>query len=177
MKVNITGKGRVPGVNKPAPIENIELSQIAIGHIIKIRSFRVFTVDGNIEITKSNIGDVFSGKVNAPKKEEAPVVEEKKVEVKPEPIPEEVKVEAPVVEEPVVTPEVTEEEVAQSFVQDVAAVEEQLPEEEELVIPVDETDVESFDEKAEDEVVEEATEEATEETEKPKTNKKKRNRK
>lgn len=173
MKVNITGKGRVPGVNKPAPIENIELSQIAIGHIIKIRSFRVFTVDGNIEITKNNISDVFSGKVKAPEKVEAPVVEEKKVEVKPEPVAEEVKVEEPVIEEPVVTPEVTEEAVAQSFVEDVAAVEDQLPEKEDSLFPIEETDVEAFDEKAEDEVAEEATEE----TEKPKTNKKKRNRK
>lgn len=174
MKVNILGKGRVPGINRTAPIKNFEANLTVVSHIIKIRSFRVFTADSNIEITKSNIGDIFSGRikfastpvekpVEEPVEEKAPAVEEVKEEI---------------------VADVTEEEVEQSFVEDVTTVEEQLPEEEELEVPITETDVESFDTPTEVETIGEEgieeveeSEESVEETEeKPKKkNKKKRN--
>lgn len=174
MKVNIIGKGRAPGINKPAPIENIELNQVAVAHIIKIRSFKVFTADGNIEITKNNINDVFSGKIKPAEKVETPAVEENKVEVEPEPIPEETKV-----EEPTVSPDVTDKEVSESFIQDVEAVKDQLPEKEDSLFPIEDTDVESFNKDEDEENADEPADEsaATDETEKPRSNKKKRNRK
>lgn len=164
MKVNILGKGRVPGVNKSAPVENVEASIRLVSQILKIKSFKVVAVDSGVEITRANLSDVFSGKVKAT----APV----EIEQVETPVELNEVVEAPAIEEPVeeVIADVTEEEVEQSFVEDVSAVEEQLPETEELEVPVEDTDVESFDEG--EDAVEETAE--TSDEEKPKSKKKRR---
>ena len=163
MKVNILGKGRIPGVNKSAPAENVEASIRLVSQILKIKSFKVIASESGVEITRANLNDVFAGKV------EAAPVEIEQVET---PVELNEVVEAPAIEEPVeeVVADVTEEEVEQSFVEDVAAVEEQLPETEELEVPVEETDVESFDEG--EDAVEETAE--TSDEEKPKSKKKRR---
>lgn len=170
MRVNIKGRGIVPRVGKLAPVYNQDLQKNDIEFLLNFNQFKVYETKTGLLITKGTVDEMYA-------KSQKPV--EKPVEVKPEPKPvvEEKKVVEPVkevivestipetpVEEPVVTPDVTEEEVAQSFISDVDSVKEQLPEKEDLVIPVEDTDVESFEEKSEEENVEEVVEEKVEST-------------
>ena len=181
MRVNIKGRGIVPRVGKLAPVYNQDLQKNDIEFLLNFNQFKVYETKTGLLITKGTVDEMYA-------KSQKPV--EKPVEVKPEPkpvvekpvlvgvdiaqnkdvaveqkVPVEVKpiAETPV-EEPAVTPDVTEEEVAQSFISDVDSVKEQLPEKEDLVIPVEDTDVESFEEKSEEENVEEVVEEEVEST-------------
>lgn len=144
MRVNIKGRGIVPRVGKLAPVYNQDLQKNDIEFLLNFNQFKVYETKTGLLITRDTVDEMFakSQKPVAPKK---PTVIEK-----PAPAPAPVKVEEPVVEvkeevAPVVEPTVTEEEVAQSFIEDVAAVEEQLPEKEELEFPVENPDTESFE--------------------------------
>ena len=110
MKVNIDGKGRIPGVDRVAPVYNIDLSRDQISRLLNFKNFRVFGVGTGL-ITRGNLDAAFEASLAETKKavEEAkPVVEvkkeepkkapkaNKKEEVKPVPVVEEPKVEEPI---------------------------------------------------------------------------------
>ena len=152
MRVNIKGRGIVPRVGKLAPVYNQDLQKNDIEFLLNFNQFKVYETKTGLLITRDTVDEMFakSQKPVAPKK---PTVIEK-----PAHAPTPVKVEEPAFEvkeevAPVVEPTVTEEEVAQSFIEDVAAVEEQLPEKEELEFPVENPDTESFESAANDEEV------------------------
>ena len=130
LKVNVTGRGFIPGLNSIAPVYNREIDVTGIKRILNFKQFRVFDSATGIIITKKNI-DSFNvvkkpvekvakepEKVNEPVTEEIPAVEpeetiapvtEEVVDEVQEPVEEEVLVEETIDSDiEVVTDEITE---------------------------------------------------------------------
>lgn len=157
MKVNISGRGQIPGLGRLAPVRGVELSEMDIRRLINFQQFKVYDASTGKLIMKSNIDEIFKPAVvakpsiNIAKPVETPKVETPKVEVtivepeiKEEPIVEvkpsflsvtEIKTEtAPEVENQIT--EVATESVVEEVVEDVVAeevidvVEEEVKEEE-----------------------------------------------
>ena len=126
MKVNVLGKGLIPGLKAIAPIKNVEATQEQVAKIIKIRTLKVFVADDTLtQITPDNIDAIFNPgialaaealKEEAAKKEEAKKPKKTKKESKAEEViekaiendipvevetPDEEAVEEPAKEEPV----------------------------------------------------------------------------
>lgn len=171
MKVNVLGKGLIPGLKAIAPVKNVEATQEQVAKIIKIRTLKVFVADDTLtQITSDNIDAIFNPGVALAAealKEEAAKKEETK---KPKKSKKESKV----------------EEVIEKAIENNIPVEVETPDEEPVVEePVEETPVEevAIDEPADEEapVEETADETPVEETadEAPKSyskkNKKNRN--
>lgn len=127
MKINVTGRGRVPGINALAPVYNREADIPLIKRILAYRVFRVFDCDSGLQITTKNLCEF--AKVELEEKEAAnrlniSVPKMEKVVIKPIP-----KEDVPVVEtktiipEPVVydtTPEPTTTEEETTMVEEVS---------------------------------------------------------
>ena len=163
MKVNISGRGRVPGIGTLAPVRGYDASKEFVLRLLNYKQFKVFDAASGGLITKTNVDKLFAPKVEEAAPVEKPVVKkstkskkakkvEAPVEEKPAVVEEDIpseSVQEPVIEdvntEPVlvgvdvaqtedvvveapVVADVTEEEVTGSFVADVEAVEDQLPE-------------------------------------------------
>lgn len=61
MKVNVLGKGLIPGLKAIAPIKNVEATQEQVAKIIKIRTLKVFVADDTLtQITPDNIDAIFN---------------------------------------------------------------------------------------------------------------------
>lgn len=61
MKVNVLGKGLIPGLKAIAPIKNVEATQDQVAKIIKIRTLKVFVADDTLtQITPDNIDAIFN---------------------------------------------------------------------------------------------------------------------
>lgn len=61
MKVNVLGKGLIPGLKAIAPIKNVEATQEQVAKIIKIRTLKVFVADDTLtQITSDNIDAIFN---------------------------------------------------------------------------------------------------------------------
>ena len=126
MKVNVLGKGLIPGLKAIAPVKNVEATQEQVAKIIKIRTLKVFVADDTLtQITPDNIDAIFNPgvalaeeaiKEEAAKKEEAKKPKKTKKESKAEEViekaiendipvevetPDETPVEEPTKEEPV----------------------------------------------------------------------------
>lgn len=126
MKVNVLGKGLIPGLKAIAPVKNVEATQEQVAKIIKIRTLKVFVADDTLtQITPDNIDAIFNPgvalaeealKEEAAKKEEAKKPKKTKKESKAEEViekaiendipvevetPDEIPAEEPVAEEPV----------------------------------------------------------------------------
>lgn len=183
MKVNVHGKGVIPGVKQLLPAYNIELDKETIYRILGSDKIAVFKADGCIRITRKNIDEIFTPQAlkTIPKPLTVPTPAPKPVVKKKAPKKEVVKEE--VVEEPTTfTPEVvvTETdftpapEIKEIEVPAVDTLEEEVPHPaEEYVGTIDSSDEETTETA---ETVEEVTEEVVEE--KPrhkKKNKKNRN--
>lgn len=124
MKVNIHGKGCIPGIGSLAPTYGVEMSYQQIQRLLNFPAFRVFTANGNAQIiTKKNIDEVVLGNTAEPVKEVVPV------QVEAAPVEEVVPEEAVDVEELITA---AEEEAAEEV------VDEPTPLEVETVDPVDE---------------------------------------
>lgn len=82
MKVNVLGKGLIPGLKAIAPVKNVEATQEQVAKIIKIRTLKVFVADDTLtQITADNIDAIFNPGValaEEAKKEEAAKKEETK---------------------------------------------------------------------------------------------------
>lgn len=81
MKVNITGKGVIPGINQLAPVYNQELEKTQVRRILNYPNLKVYGTDGIGLITKNNIDAAFSVKP----KNERPLAATK-AKIKPEPV-------------------------------------------------------------------------------------------
>lgn len=182
MKVNVHGKGVIPGVKQLLPAYNIELDKETIYRILGSDKIAVFKADGCIRITRKNIDEIFTPRAlkTIPKPLTVPTPAPKPVVKKKAPKKEVVKEEA--VEEPTV------------FVSDIVVTETDFspaPESKEIEVPtvvdtleeevphgdvIDSSDEETTETTETTETVEETTEEVVEE--KPrhkKKNKKNRN--
>ena len=60
MKVNITGKGIIPGVNTIPPVYNIELDETQIRRLLNFNNIRVYEATSGCLITKKNIKTVLT---------------------------------------------------------------------------------------------------------------------
>lgn len=195
MKVNISGKGIVPGLNRLAPVYNCDLSKSAVLRLLNFPKFHVYETATGTYISKSNVDAVFAKtttdtklKVDAPlpkkqKAVETKVVKKEEVPVRPV---EEVKFETPEHTPYIVEP--TEEETVSTVSEETTVEEKVDPVVEEPLPEIDVISEESQERKNElldalneaDEVTEEAVEETGEETtEEPKAyyNKKKNKKK
>ena len=113
MKVNVMGRGLVPGLKTLAPVRDVDLSEIQINKILKYRFFQVYQSSTGKQITNKNLKEFFMTKkvekkptvkvsttktllgetivVESVKEEkEVPVVETKLEDVAPEELPIEV---------------------------------------------------------------------------------------
>lgn len=142
MKVNISGRGVVPGMGVLAPVYGVEMSKDSILRFLNFQNFKLFETSSGALITRSNLEEFFKPKSEKPvkkttarktvaKKKEEPkkVVEEPKqepVEVEEKPV----LVGVDLAQNNDVDVDATEKEVAETFINDVAAVEDQLPENE-----------------------------------------------
>lgn len=161
MKVNVYGRGVIPGVGL-LPVYNIEMNDQQILRTLNFRDVRVFNAATGIIITRQGLLE----KMAEPKKP-VPVVAKPVVKETPVVQPEPVKVEPVVVETPVVEPVIEEAPVVEETSIETAVVEEPTVDESTEVL---DTVVDELNESAETPAVE---------TEKPFTyhSKKNRNRK
>lgn len=173
MKVNILGKGLIPGVKRLAPVRGVDLSEKEILKLLTFRYFKLYDAETGVNITNTNVSSFF--KPVEKHVEEKPIVVEKKVEDKVvEPVVEKIEV----IEEPFTEKEIADEiqkESAPTFltVTEIPSVEEESKVEEEIADIVD-AEIESEITDAETEDVKET---ATENTEsRPYYNKKKKRR-
>ena len=99
MKVNISGRGQIPGLGRLAPVRGVELSEMDIRRLINFHQFKVYDASTGKLIMKNNIDEIFKPTVvakpsiNIAKPAETPKVEvtivepeikeEPTVEVKP----------------------------------------------------------------------------------------------
>ena len=60
MKVNITGKGIIPGINTIPPAYNIELEETQIRRLLNFNNIRVYEATSGRLITKKNIKTVLT---------------------------------------------------------------------------------------------------------------------
>lgn len=186
MKVNIDGKGRIPGVDRVAPVYNIDLSRDQISRLLNFKNFRVFGVGTGL-ITRGNLDAAFEASLAETKKavEEAkPVVEvkkeepkkapkAKKEEVKPAPVVEEPKVEEPIL---VSVDLAQKEDVAvEETVEAVAPIVEEVTEEASVDLDAPADEVEEVVEVAEEPTETAVTEEKEFRPRNKKKNKKNRN--
>lgn len=178
MKVNVLGKGLIPGLKAIAPVKNVEATQEQVAKIIKIRTLKVFVADDTLtQITPDNIDAIFNPgvalaeeaiKEEAAKKEEAKKPKKAKKDSKAEEViekaiendipvevetPDETPVEEPVKEEPVGIREYTGELSEYSSSQIPVFTNEEAPVEETGDDPAEE---DTGDDPAEETVAEEA---------------------
>lgn len=145
MKVNILGKGLIPGVKRLAPVRGVDLSEKEILKLLTFRYFKLYDAETGVNITNTNVSSFF--KPVEKHVEEKPIIVEKKVEEKVvEPVVEKIEV----VEEPFTEEEIAEEiqkETAPTFltVTEIPSVEEEIADIVDAEIESDITDTESED--------------------------------
>lgn len=126
MKVNILGKGLIPGVKRLAPVRGVELSEKEILKLLTFRYFKLYDAETGVNITNTNVSSFF--KPVEKHVEEKPIVVEEKVEEKVvEPVVEKIEV----IEEPFTEEEIADEiqkEAAPTFltVTEIPSVEEEI---------------------------------------------------
>lgn len=123
MKINVFGKGKVPGLNGLAPLYNKDADTNLIKRILAFRVFRVFDATTNLQITSKNIDEYV--KVELEEKEAAnkPKINIPKIEnvvTKPAPV-------EPVVEQKPFIPPVVDEKTPE-IEEVIEEVEEIIPE-------------------------------------------------
>lgn len=95
MKINVFGKGKVPGLNGLAPLYNKEASLDLVRRILAFRVFRVFDASTGLQITTKNVDEYIKAeeeekalqqapKINIPKLEKVKVKPIQKAEIKVE---------------------------------------------------------------------------------------------
>ena len=171
MKVNILGKGLIPGVKRLAPVRGVDLSEKEILKLLTFRYFKLYDAETGVNITNANVSSFFKP-VEKHVEEKPIVVEEKDEEKIEEKVVEPVVEKIEVVEEPFTEKEIADEiqkETAPTFltVTEIPSVEEEIAD----VVDA-ETESESTDADTED--VKETTTENT--VSRPYYNKKKRRR-
>jgi hypothetical protein len=174
MKINVTGRGRVPGINALAPVYNREADIPLIKRILAYRVFRVFDCESGLQITTKNLCEF--AKVELEEKEAANrlninVPNMEKVVIKPIP-----KEDVPVIEAKPFIPPMVEPEVEVALDAEIVDYADEEPSDviEEVDVPENTDDISTTNE---DEVVSETdtvVEEVTDNNYRSKRNKKKR---
>jgi hypothetical protein len=165
MKVNILGKGLIPGVKRLAPVRGVDLSEKEILKLLTFRYFKLYDAETGVNITNTNVSSFF--KPVEKHVEEKPIVVEKKVEEKVvEPVVEKIEV----VEEPFTEKEIADEIQKEATPTFLTVTE--IPSVEEEIADVIDAEIESENTDAETEDVKETTTENT--ASRPYYNKKKR---
>lgn len=150
MKVNIAGRGVIPGLNRLSPVRGVDLSKAEVARIINYRQFKVYSAETGFLINHGNIDKIF--------------------EVKPVSKP----VVKPVIKEPVKTEiiqaPITKEEIKPKFlnITEIKPVEEVKPE---VTININQEPIKEeeifetpvVEETIEEKIVENSTEETIEE--------------
>lgn len=68
MKVNISGKGIIPGINKIPPVYNYDMSENEIRRLLNFTNIRVYISETGKLVTKRNVSSLFNS-TDAIKKE------------------------------------------------------------------------------------------------------------
>ena len=145
MKVNILGKGLIPGVKRLAPVRGVDLSEKEIIKLLTFRYFKLYDAETGVSITNTNVSSFF--KPVEKHVDEKPIVVEKKVEEKVvEPVVEKIEV----VEEPFTEEEIADEiqkEATPTFltVTEIPSVEEEIANTIDAETESESTDVETED--------------------------------
>jgi hypothetical protein len=145
MKVNILGKGLIPGVKRLAPVRGVDLSEKEILKLLTFRYFKLYDAETGVNITNTNVSSFF--KPVEKHVEEKPIVVKEKVEEKVvEPVVEKIEV----VEEPFTEKEIADEiqkEATPTFltVTEIPSVEEEIADVIDAEIESESTDVETED--------------------------------
>lgn len=62
MKINISGKGMIPGMGVLPPVYNVEKSETDVRRLINFRNIRVYCSENGLLITKKNVDSFFEVK-------------------------------------------------------------------------------------------------------------------
>lgn len=120
MKVNVTGKGVIPGLKCLAPVYGQDLSEVQVRRIIAFPMFRVYNATTGKIITRNNVSKMFLDDTPEIKPmtvtTATAVVETKQEEIQPvvkeeTPVEESVVEEVPVIEETPVPEVIMEEQI------------------------------------------------------------------
>jgi hypothetical protein len=136
MKINVFGKGKVPGLNGLAPLYNKDADTNLIKRILAFRVFRVFDATTNLQITSKNIDEYVKVELEekeAANKPQINVPKMEKVVTKPAPV-------EPVVEQKPFIPPVVDEKAPE--IEEVVEVEATIPEPVVYDEPIVETTIE-----------------------------------
>ena len=60
MKINITGRGVIPGIGTIPPVYNRELSEMAISRLLNFPSFKLYDSASGMLITKKNLTEIIA---------------------------------------------------------------------------------------------------------------------
>ena len=71
MKINIAGKGIIPGMGILPPVYNIEKSETDVRRLTNFRNIRVYCSENGLLITKKNVDSFFKVKPNTTTKTDA----------------------------------------------------------------------------------------------------------
>ena len=71
MKINIVGKGIIPGMGVLPPVYNIEKSETDVRRLTNFRNIRVYCSENGLLITKKNVDSFFKVKPNTTTKTDA----------------------------------------------------------------------------------------------------------
>lgn len=82
MKINIAGKGMIPGMGVLPPVYNVEKSESDIRRLLNFRNIRVYNSDNGLLINKKNVDSFF--KVSEDKTETVVTTEENVIVETPE---------------------------------------------------------------------------------------------
>lgn len=61
MKVNISGRGVIPGIGTIPPIYGRDMSEKEVRRLLNFDSFRLYESNTGLLITRKNVSDIFSG--------------------------------------------------------------------------------------------------------------------
>ena len=64
MKINIVGKGIIPGMGVLPPVYNIEKSETDVRRLTNFRNIRVYCSENGLLITKKNVDSFFKTKID-----------------------------------------------------------------------------------------------------------------
>lgn len=82
MKITVSGRGFIPGVNALAPVRGVECDEKLVRRLLNYHQFRVYDTTTGLLITRANVDKMFEAAQPKQKPVETkPVVEAPKVEI------------------------------------------------------------------------------------------------
>lgn len=84
MKINIGGKGKIPFLNKMAPVAGVEMTKEQVYEVLTIRTLRLFSAKTSNQITRSNVDKFFAAEAGTPVPDDQTEIEAKAAALKAE---------------------------------------------------------------------------------------------